>query len=151
MGKRTEAALRMRPYIEKAVQSLPDEEALEVKTLYPSYGTLVNERATVNKDFRFAFGEDLWKTEQPSYTFDGQYAPGDPGTESLFSKVAKPGEGTFDDPIVYNNNMALEETLYYTQYDVKYYCWRSTGAPVYNDLSALVGIYVQVATEPVNN
>lgn len=150
-GDYTRDAEAKRPYLEKAAQSLPDNDAVEVKSFYPHYDTLADKGETVSIGFKFTHLDRLWKTKQPSHTFSRQYAPGDPGTESLFEEIAKPGQGTFDDPIVYNNNMALEETLYYTQYDVKYYCWRSTGVPVYNDLSALVGIYVQVATEPVEN
>ena len=52
MGKWTEAALRMRPYIEKAVKSLPDEEAQEVPTLFTSwkvdYEYVLDERIECN-------------------------------------------------------------------------------------------------------
>ena len=43
--------------------------------------------------------------------------------------------------------MELEETKYYTQNEVLYYCFRSTGQPVFNDLADLVGIYVEVSNE----
>lgn len=52
MGKWTEAALRMRPYIEKAVKSLPDEEAQEVPTLFTpwkvGYEYVLDERIEYN-------------------------------------------------------------------------------------------------------
>ena len=52
MGKWTEAALRMRPYIEKAVKSLPDEEAQEAPTLFTSwkvdYEYMLDERIEYN-------------------------------------------------------------------------------------------------------
>ena len=55
--------------------------------------------------------------------------------------------GTIDNPIEYNNNMILENGKYYTQDGIKYYCNRDTEIPVYNNLSALVGLYVVVANE----
>lgn len=39
--------------------------------------------------------------------------------------------------------MALEQGKYYSQGVVTYLCIRDTGNPVYHDLSALVGLYVQ--------
>lgn len=40
--------------------------------------------------------------------------------------------------------MALENGKYYTQSNVVYLCNRDTGNPVYNQLSDLVGLYVEV-------
>lgn len=41
--------------------------------------------------------------------------------------------------------MELLEGKYYTQGGVVYRCTRDTGQAVYQDLSALVGIYVEIA------
>jgi hypothetical protein len=41
--------------------------------------------------------------------------------------------------------MELTEGLYYIEYDVVYLCIRSSGQPVYHELNALVGLYVEVA------
>ena len=54
--------------------------------------------------------------------------------------------GTKDNPIEYNNNMALESGKYYIQNNITYLCTRDTGAAVYNDLAALIDIYVIVAS-----
>jgi hypothetical protein len=40
--------------------------------------------------------------------------------------------------------MALEHGKYYTQDGVTYLCIRDTGNPVYNHLSDLVGLYVEI-------
>lgn len=72
------------------------------------------------------------------------YAPG-VGTESLYSEVTLPGDGTQDKPIEYSGNMALENGKYYTQNGVVYLCNRDTIVPVYNALADLVGLYVSVA------
>lgn len=64
-------------------------------------------------------------------------------TASLYTEVNLVDDGTIDNPIPYNNNMALESGKYYIQDDVKYLCIRDTGNPVYNPLKDLVGIYVE--------
>ena len=45
---------------------------------------------------------------------------------------------------IYDSNMALESGKYYTQGGMTYLCSRDTVNPVYNALSELVGIYVEV-------
>ena len=37
MGKYTDEALRMQPYIQKGIQSLDDADALEIATAYPEW------------------------------------------------------------------------------------------------------------------
>lgn len=137
-------AIALRQQIENAATLQNDETALDSKWMYPKFEDLVKAKEKVNKGFRFQYANKLWRTEQPEYTFDGVYAPG-PGTESLFSEVAKQGEGTRDNPIYYNNNMELYESKYYEQSGTVYYCFRSTGTPVYNNLADLVSIYVELA------
>lgn len=63
---------------------------------------------------------------------------------SLWEYINETHDGSRYDPIPYDGNMALSEGLYYTQNGVLYWCTRSTGQPVYNDLSDLVGLYVEV-------
>ena len=71
---------------------------------------------------------------------DGETTPTDPEEPE-----AEPG--TIDNPIEYNNRMALVQGTYYTQGGVVYLCTRDTIIPVYNDLADLVQIYVQVVSE----
>ena len=52
--------------------------------------------------------------------------------------------GIKHDPIPYDGNMALESGKYYIQDDVVYLCNRDTSQPVYNALSELVELYVEV-------
>lgn len=75
-----------------------------------------------------------------------QYPPGE-GTESLYEKIDEVHTGTAEDPIPYSGNMALENGKYYTQDGQTYKCTRDTGTAVYNALSELVGIYVEVVEE----
>src|SRR5699024_8325208 len=59
---------------------------------------------------------------------DGETTPTDPEEPE-----AEPG--TIDNPIEYNNSMALVQGTYYTQGGVVYLCTRDTIIPVYNDLA----------------
>ena len=140
----TERALQLRPVIEQASQSLDDAVALTAVELFPQWVQLVTNKTQVEKGFRFQHEGKLYRTEQPTYTFVDYYVPGAAGTESLFSKVDETHKGTIDDPIPYEKNMEIYKGLYYTQYDVVYLCIRDSGQPLYHDLSALVGNYVEV-------
>lgn len=64
---------------------------------------------------------------------------------SLKSIVQDAGSGLENDPILYNNNMELKNGKYYIQDGVIYKCIKDTGQTVNNDLSELVGIYVEIA------
>ena len=141
MGKYTDEALRMRPYIQKGIQTLDDADALEIKTAYDEWEKLIGVKVEIG--FKFRHGDKLYKTKQPEYTFVEIYVPGTPGTESLFEVIDETHAGTLDDPILYSGNMALKAGKYYKQHDVIYLCTVDTINPVYSDLSALVGLYVE--------
>lgn len=141
--KRSEA-IYLRSVVEQASQSLEDAVALTAVELFPHWKQLVKESSTVVKGFRFQHEGKLYRTEQPEYTFVKHYVPGSAGTESLFSLVDETHAGTKTDPIPFEKNMEIFEGLYYTQYDVLYRCIRSSGQPLYHDLSLLVGSYVEV-------
>ena len=140
----TERALQLRPVIEQASQSLEDAVALTAVELFPQWEELVKKSAKVEKGFRFQYDNKLYRVEQPEYTFVEHYVPGTTGTESLFSKVDETHAGTYEDPIPYEKNMEIYQGSYYSQYDVVYLCIRDSGQPLYHDLSALVGNYVEV-------
>ena len=145
MAKRYDAALRIKPVLQKGAQSLSDDEALEVKGIYEQWEKLCERGETVKKGYIFAHGTDLYRVEQPEYTFVWHYVPGSVGTESLFSHVDEEHKGTINDPIPYVNGMELYAGKYYEQYGVVYYCNRDTGIPVQSDLKDLVKLYVEVA------
>lgn len=65
-------------------------------------------------------------------------------TASLYERIDEVHDGTKYDPIPYEGNMTLYNGKYYSQDGVTYLCNRDTGNPVYNKLSELVGIYVEV-------
>lgn len=129
--------IALRRIIETAVQSLPDETAVKAVTLHPSWASGVD--YTVGH--RIKYGGKLYScltthTSQSNWTPDV--------TAALWTVIDKTHAGTVDDPIPYEGNMALDTGLYYSQDSVVYLCTRSTEIPVYNALSELVGIYMEV-------
>lgn len=74
--------------------------------------------------------------------------PTEPGDDEEEGSDTSAQDGSFENPIKYNNSMVLENGKYYTQDGVVYLCNRNTGIPVYQNLADLVNIYVQVVTEP---
>lgn len=137
-------ARRLRPIIERAMQSIDGQDALDAVGLYPAWETLC-EKSFVAEQTGFKFSHEgvLYKTRQPWYTFVSNYVPG-VRTESLFERIVETHTGTLDDPIPYDGNMALTAGLYYVQDGVVYRCIRDTGNPVYNALADLVGNFVEV-------
>lgn len=131
-------AHKLRELIVKASESLTDTDALQGIELFDPWAVGIKYPA----DKRLRYNGVLYKTKQ-AHTSQADWTP-DIAT-SLYEEVAEPGQGdTPDNPIPYNNNMALEEGKYYSQFDVVYICFRSTGVAVYNNLADLVGIYVNV-------
>lgn len=120
---------------------LIDEESFGVKEMYPAWESMTGQQ--VNAGEKYQYGGKLWKVLQ-QHTVSEEWKPGE-GTESLYTEVSKGHAGTKEDPIPYNNNMELENGKYYSQDGVTYLCTRDTGIPVYNPLSELVGIYVEVS------
>ncbi len=115
-------------------RSLPDEEALHVKELYPEWSHLCESRY-VAKDAGFKFryidnGETkLYKTIQENFTFQPQWIPGD-GTSSIYTQIVEGQAGTYDDPIdvpdtVPPDSFTYVVGKYYRYNDVIYKCQRS--------------------------
>ena len=120
-----------------------DDTALRMVEFYPEWTDLIGK--TVDKaEYKFQHNGKLYKTIPANHTFQANWVPG-VGTESLYTRIDETHDGTKYDPIPYDGNMALESGKYYIQDGVTYLCNRSTGNPVYNALSELVGLYVEVA------
>lgn len=114
-----------------------DKTALRWRLLYPEWEPAKDYKI----DEKVQYDKRLFKCLQ-SHTSQLGWEP--TNVPALWTEISETHDGTYDDPIPYNNNMELENGKYYTQYDVKYYCTRDTGIPVYNPLSELVGLYVEV-------
>ena len=137
-----EKALALRALIVKASASLSDADALEAVELYDRW----EPDTAYTLGIRISYDGKLYRVRQ-AHRSQAIYPPGSPGTEALYAKVERPGQGdTPEDPIPYEGNLELYQGKYYAQDGVTYICTRSTGAPVYHPLSALVGLYVEVWT-----
>lgn len=118
---------------------LTDGQALQFKDLYPAWESFIGK--SLETGYKVLYADKLYKVKQKIETvLEDQYPS--INTASLYEEINEKNAGTVEDPIPYNNNMALEEGKYYIQDEVIYYCNRSTEIPVYQDLSALVNIYV---------
>ena len=143
MSDLLEMAQNLRPYIEQAVQSLPDADGLKVKVLYPRWEKLVQIGGVkAEEGYRFTYNGDLYKCTDKNPKFQADWIPGN-GTAALYVRIDEAHAGTLADPIPYDGNMALMAGLYYIQNGVTYLCNRDTINPVYNALVDLVGLYVE--------
>jgi hypothetical protein len=138
MAKRYDAALRIKAVLQKGAQSLGDEDALTIKTLYPEWETGVEYTAR-KKVMR---NGTLYRCLQ-AHTSQAGWAP--ELSPALWTAIDEEHKGTISDPIPYNGNMALENGKYYSQDGITYYCNRDTVNPVYSPLKDLVGLFVEVA------
>ena len=122
--------------------AVDDQTALRMAAFYPEWNCLIGQ--TVDKaEYKFQHNGKLYKTIPANHTFQADWVPG-VGTESIYTRIDEAHDGTKYDPIPYDGNMALESGKYYTQSGMTYLCSRDTVNPVYNALSELVGIYVEV-------
>lgn len=83
--KPQERARQLRPIIEKAAESLPDEDALEAVELFPVWEAYT----AYTTDERVQYGEKLYRCVQ-SHTSQANWTPD--VTPALWTEVAKPGE-----------------------------------------------------------
>ena len=80
-----EKARQLRPLIEKAAESLPDEDALEAVELFPIWAT----DTAYTADERVSYADKLYRCVQ-SHTSQTDWTPD--ATPALWTEVAKPGE-----------------------------------------------------------
>lgn len=122
--------------------SLTDQEALQCKSLYPSWNSYIGK--SLNTDEKITYKGHLYKVRQTiSQVLENQLPSID--TAALYEEIVEDHAGTLEDPIPYNNNMALEKGKYYSQNSKVYICIRDTGIAVYQNLSDLVNLYVNEA------
>lgn len=113
----TEMALHLRPYIEKAVQSLPDSDALQAKTLYPMWSELVKVgKVDTNGEpgYRFYYEGDgeLYKCLHGDPEFQADWIPGI-YTSALYVRIDETHAGTVEDPIPADRGMEYTYGKYY--------------------------------------
>lgn len=129
-------ARKLRAALLTVAQAADDSSAITIKTFYPAWEA----NASYAVGYKVRRDGKLWRCLQ-AHTSQIGWEP--ENSASLWETVDETHKGTFDDPIPYEGNMALESGLYYTQDGVVYRCTRDTGSPVYHALSELVGLYVE--------
>lgn len=83
--KPQERARQLRPIVEKAAESLPDEDALDAVELFPIWAT----DTAYTADERVSYADKLYRCVQ-SHTSQADWTPD--ATPALWTEVAKPGE-----------------------------------------------------------
>lgn len=128
--------------------ALTDEQALEVKELFPQWADLIGQTLPVG--FKLLYEGDLYKVLQ-EHQAQEQWQPGTE-TASLYAlfgtNVPEEGEhaGTKEDPIPYEQMMLIEKDKYYTQDGVLYIGIMDANTGFPNDLKDLPTL-VQVVEE----
>ena len=116
--------------------AVDDNTALRMLPFYPEWAA----GTTYTVGYKVKRNGKLWRVVQ-AHTSQAGWEP--ENAASLWTEICETHDGTKYDPIPYDGNMELTAGLYYTQGGVTYLCNRSTGQPVYNALSELVGLYVE--------
>ena len=123
--------------------ALDDQQALEVKSLYPSWESFIGKQ--LEKDMKVQYDGKLFKVVQ-THTAQQDWYPSI-STASLFTEIVEDHAGTLEDPIPYpaDGNMVIYNGKYYIDNGVIYKCVRDSGIPLYTSLANVVGNYVQLA------
>ena len=148
MAAKAAAEAKHRPISESEVMSMlikeqintlsvDDATAVRMTAFYPEWEK--GRQYTVG--YKVQYLGKLYKVIQ-AHTSQETWTPDI--TASLYTRIDEVHDGTKYDPIPYEGNMSLYNGKYYIEGGVTYLCNRDTGNPVYNKLSELVGIYVEV-------
>ena len=148
MAAREAAEAKYRPISESEVMSMlikeqinsitvDDATAVRMVAFYPEWA----KDTTYTVGYKVQYLGKLYKVIQ-AHTSQETWTPDI--TASLYTRIDEVHDGTKYDAIPYEGNMSLYNGKYYSQDGVTYLCNRDTGNPVYNKLSELVGIYVEV-------
>ena len=123
--------------------SLDDQQALEVKSLYPSWESFIGKQ--LEKDMKVRYDGKLFKVVQ-THTAQQDWKPGIDNA-SLYTEIVEDHAGTLEDPIPYpaDGNMVIYNGKYYIDNGVIYRCVRDSEIPLYTSLANVVGNYVQLA------
>jgi hypothetical protein len=120
--------------------NLTDNEALSVKDFYPTWESKIGDN--VEQGYKMLYNDNLWRVRQNHMVME--IYPPSLSTAALYEVINYQHEGTIDDPIPYNPPMEIFNSKYYIQNDIKYLCNRDSGTALSHDLSALVGLYVEI-------
>ena len=120
--------------------SVDDQTAYRMRAFYPEWAA--DQSYAVG--YKLLYGGELYKVIQ-AHTSQASWTPD--AAPAMFTRIDEQHDGSRYDPIPYTGNMELYAGMYYSQDGVTYRCTRATGAAVFNPLSELVGIYVEVVPD----
>ena len=150
MAARKAAEAKHRPLSESEVLSMlitaqintlsvDDATAVRMTAFYPEWA----KDTAYTVGYKAQYLGKLYKVIQ-AHTSQETWTPDI--TASLYERIDEVHDGTKYDAIPYEGNMALVSGKYYIEDNVTYLFNRDTVNPVYNKLSELVGIYVEVVS-----
>lgn len=129
---------KLRQLIIKASASLSDTDALEAVELFDEWLPDTD----YERGDRRRYDGTLYKARQ-AHTSQSIYPPN--LVPALWEVVAPEGKGDSpDNPIEYDQNMAIEKDKFYIENDVVYICIRDSVVPLYTALENVIGNYVEV-------
>lgn len=120
---------------------LTDKEALSVKEFYPRWEDFIGK--TLEVGFIVFYNDNLYRSRQ-THTAQSEWYPS-LSTASLYEVIEVEHEGTEADPIPYAPPMEIFAGKYYVEDNQLYLCTRDSGTVLSHPLSALVGLYVELA------
>lgn len=120
---------------------IEDAEALERAIVIRSWDSYVGKPLKAGQCV--VWGDNVFRVRQDIAEVLEIYPP-DIDTASLYEVIVLTASGEIDDPIAYTPPMEIFEGKYYTQNGVTYRCTRDSGTALSHDLSALVGLYVEI-------
>lgn len=126
---------------------LSDEQALQVKDLYPEWSELIGQSLPV--DFKLQHDGQLYKVLQ-AHTAQAEWVPG-VDTASLYAVVSASATeehaGTQEDPIPYEPMMLIKKDKYYVQDGVLYVGIMDANTGFPNDLKDLPTLVKEVTED----
>lgn len=118
---------------------ISNEEALDYMAIIYPWDYYLDKVLT--EGMMVTYEDKPWRVRQ-THTPLEMYPPS-LETASLYEKIDKEHDGTLEDPIPYAPPMEIFEGKYYEQSGVVYRCTRNSEVALAQDLSALVGLYVE--------
>lgn len=127
---------------------IPDQTSLRMKEYYPTFDEIAKKESeedrTVKKGFKVYHEGELWKTRQDT-VIQSQYPPSI-DTASIWERIDEEHTGTIDDPIPYDQTMAVYKAKYYSFNGRIYLCLRDSGNPLYADPDSLLDNYFSLVS-----
>lgn len=117
-----------------------NEEALEYMAIIYPWDYYLGQQ--LEAGMLVVYEDKPWRVRQ-AHTVQEIYPPS-LVTASLYEAIDKEHSGEVDDPIPYTPPMEVFEGKHYIEDGVVYRCIRNSGTALSHNLSALVGLYVEI-------